>query len=68
MIERELTEAETKQVYKEICDAKLEPVHTDYDRKSSDLYYKHNGKTYRLVYDNSCDWFCDIAYEGDYNV
>jgi len=66
MIERELDQAETQQVYKEICDARLEPVHIDYDRKSADVFHTLNGKTYRLIYDNSCDWFCDIIYEGAY--
>ena len=68
MIERELDQAETKAVYKEICDAKLEPVHIDYDRKSADVFHILNGKTYRLIYDQSCDWFCDIIYEGDYKL
>lgn len=68
MIERELNEVETRDIYQRITDAKLEPVHIDYDRKSADVFYILDGKTYRLIYDNSCDWFCDIIYEGDYKL
>ena len=68
MIERELNEVETQAVYKAICDAKLEPVHIDYDRKSADVFHVLNGKTYRLIYDQSCDWFCDIIYEAPYDL
>ena len=66
MIERELSADEIKHVYKQISDAKLEPFDIEYDRKSSDFYYELNGKQYRLIYDGSGDWFCDIIYEGNY--
>ena len=66
MVENELNAEETKQIYKKICDARLQPYHVEYDRKSSDHYYELDGKKYRLVFDGAGDWFCDIIYQGDY--
>lgn len=66
MTEVELSAEETKSVYKQICDAKLEPFNIEYDEDCSEFYYELNGKKYRLIYDRAGDWFCDIIYQGDY--
>ena len=44
----------------------MEPYDIQYESKCAELYYEVAGKKYRLIYDQNCDWFCDIAYEGDY--
>lgn len=64
--ERELDRDETQQVYDKICAAKLKPFSYHYDRKHSEFFYELDGKQYRLIYDPSGDWFCDIIYEGNY--
>ena len=64
--ERELTPAETKAVYDRICELKLKPYDQQVHRKCGELYFDLDGKKYRLIYDQSFDWFCDIAYEGTY--
>ena len=66
MKERLLSDEETKSIYKRIDELGLEPYDEDIDRKSSELYYELEGKKYRLIYTPNLDWFCDIAYEGDY--
>ena len=66
MNERLLSAEETKSIYKRIDELGLEPYDEDIDRKSSELYYELEGKKYRLIYTPNLDWFCDIAYEGDY--
>lgn len=66
MRERELNAEETAAIYKIVCDNDIEPYNSYRESKCTDLYYNINGKKYRLVYDAQCDWFCDIAYEGDY--
>lgn len=66
MIERELTAEETKRLYDKICQERLEPYTTEHDRKSADAFYLVEGKKYRLIYTPDLDWFCDIAYEGNY--
>jgi hypothetical protein len=66
MNERLLSDEETKSIYKKIDELGLKPYDIDTDRKSSELYYELDGKKYRLVYTPDLDWFCDIAYEGDY--
>jgi hypothetical protein len=64
--ERLLSAEETKSIYKKIDELGLQPYDEDIDRKSSELYYELEGKKYRLIYTPNLDWFCDIAYEGDY--
>ena len=66
MKERLLSDEETKSIYKRIDELGLEPYDEDIDCKSSELYYELEGKKYRLIYTPNLDWFCDIAYEGDY--
>ena len=66
MNERLLSAEETKSIYKKIDELGLQPYDEDIDRKSSELYYELEGKKYRLIYTPNLDWFCDIAYEGDY--
>ena len=57
----ELSPEETKRVYNAVCD--LEPTKIERERKCAMVYHVLEGKTYALVYDQSCDWFCDVAYE-----
>jgi hypothetical protein len=64
--ERELDEVETKSVYKKICEQKLKPFDEQNEDKCKEFYYELDGKQYRLIYDQSGDWFCDIIYEGAY--
>jgi hypothetical protein len=64
--ERLLSAEETKSIYKKIDELGLQPYDEDIDRKSSELYYELEGKKYRLIFTPDFDWFCDIAYEGDY--
>ena len=66
MNERQLSAEETRAIYETINKLNLKPYDEDIDRKSSDLYYELEGKKYRLIYTPDLDWFCDIAYEGDY--
>ena len=66
MNERLLSAEETKSIYKKIDELGLQPYDEDIDRKSSELYYELEGKKYRLIFTPDFDWFCDIAYEGDY--
>lgn len=64
MIERELSHDETKVIYNMAYG--MEPYKIEYEKDCSELYYNIAGKKYRLIYDRECDWFLDIAYEGDY--
>ena len=66
MIERQLSAEETRAIYETINKLNLKPYDGEMNRKSSDLYYELEGKKYRLIYTPDLDWFCDIAYEGDY--
>lgn len=66
MIEHKLSQEETKQVYQEICNLKLNPFNENVDKKYSEFYYELNGNQYRLIYDQGGDWFCDIIYQGNY--
>jgi len=66
MIERELTAAETAAIYKAIDDRNIQPFFQFAEGKSGELYYKVDDKQYRLIYTPDFDWFCDIAYEGEY--
>lgn len=64
--EVQLTAEETQAIYETINKLNLEPYDGEMTRKSSELYYELEGKKYRLIYTPDLDWFCDIAYEGDY--
>ena len=64
MQERELNKEETKAIYEKTRN--LEPYEIEYEDQCAELYYEIEGKKYRLIYDQDCNWFCDIAYEGDY--
>ena len=66
MNERQLSAEETRAIYETINKLNLKPYDGEMTRKSSDLYYELEGKKYRLIYTPDLDWFCDIAYEGDY--
>ena len=66
MNERQLSAEETRAIYETINKLNLKPYDGEMNRKSSDLYYELEGKKYRLIYTPDLDWFCDIAYEGDY--
>ena len=66
MSERQLSAEETRAIYETINKLNLKPYDGEMNRKSSDLYYELEGKKYRLIYTPDLDWFCDIAYEGDY--
>ena len=66
MNERQLSAEETRAIYETINKLNLKPYDGEMHRKSSDLYYELEGKKYRLIYTPDLDWFCDIAYEGDY--
>ena len=66
MNERQLSAEETQAIYETINKLNLKPYDGEMNRKSSDLYYELEGKKYRLIYTPDLDWFCDIAYEGDY--
>lgn len=66
MVERLLSTEETTEIYNKINKLGLKSFKMDNDRKSSELYYELEGKKYRLIYTPDLDWFCDIAYEGDY--
>ena len=66
MDERQLSAEETRAIYETINKLNLKPYDGEMNRKSSDLYYELEGKKYRLIYTPDLDWFCDIAYEGDY--
>jgi len=64
--ERLLSAEETTSIYKKIDELRLKPYTVETERKSGELYYELEGKKYRLIYTPDLDWFCDIAYEGDY--
>ena len=64
--EVQLSAEETQTIYETINKLNLKPYDGEMNRKSSDLYYELEGKKYRLIYTPDLDWFCDIAYEGDY--
>jgi hypothetical protein len=66
MSERQLSAEETQAIYETINKLNLKPYDGEMNRKSSELYYELEGKKYRLIYTPDLDWFCDIAYEGDY--
>lgn len=66
--ERELDAQEVEEVYAAICNAKLKPVDIYREAKFSEFMYELNGKLYRLVYDPSGDYFCDIIFEEDLPV
>ena len=66
MNERQLSAEETRAIYETINKLNLKPYDGEMNRKSSELYYELEGKKYRLIYTPDLDWFCDIAYEGDY--
>lgn len=66
MNERQLSAEETRAIYETINKLNLKPYDGEMHRKGSELYYELEGKKYRLIYTPDLDWFCDIAYEGDY--
>ena len=66
MDERLLSPEETTEIYNKINVMKIKPFDNHYSGDSSELYYELDGKKYRLIYTPDLDWFCDIAYEGDY--
>lgn len=45
---------------------KLKPFDEQYTKDCAEFYYHLDGKQYRLIYDHSGDYFCDIIYEGKY--
>lgn len=66
MTEIELNAEETAIVYKQVCDLKLKPFDVQTEEDFTEIYYHLNGKQYRLIYDRSGDYFCDIIYVGNY--
>lgn len=68
MEQRELSGHEVAQIYKQICDLKLEPVDIIYEHKFSEQIYNLDGKQYSLVFDREGEWFCDIIYEESVSV
>ena len=64
--ERELDVEETKAVYNKISELKLKPFDIQREDKCKEFFYELDGKQYRLIYDVTGDWFCDIIYEGNY--
>lgn len=66
MTERELSQSEVKEIYNRICSEKIPEFDVEYTSESTEFYYELDGKQYRLIYDRSADWFCDIIYEGEY--
>ena len=66
MKERLLSDEETKTIYETINKLNLKPYDEMVEDKCGELYYAVEGKKYRLIFTPDFDWFCDIAYEGDY--
>jgi len=64
--EVELSKEETKEIYEKINKLNLQPYDEMVQRNSGTFYYEVDGKKYRLIFTPDFDWFCDIAYEGDY--
>ena len=66
MNERELSAEEAAVLYERINTEGIRPFQTEVEDKCGELYYEVAGKKYRLIFTPDFDWFCDIAYEGDY--
>lgn len=67
MHKRQLNAEETKLIYDQINnDRSLEPFRIEREKMATLLYYKFNDKEYALMYDCSCDHFCNVVYEGQY--
>lgn len=64
--EVQLSAEETKTIYETINKLNLKPYDEMVEDKCGELYYAVEGKKYRLIFTPDFDWFCDIAYEGDY--
>lgn len=68
MKERELSTAEAMEIHDCICELNLKPLRKEREDKCGELFYLLDDKQYRLIYDLNFDYFCDIAYEGDYGL
>ena len=66
MKERQLSAEETQVLYDRITNGRIRPFQKVGEDKCGVLYYAVEGKKYRLIFTPDFDWFCDIAYEGDY--
>ena len=61
-----LSAEESAVIYERVQADGIRPFQTVRDGKCAELYYEVAGKKYRLIFTPDFDWFCDIAYEGDY--
>jgi hypothetical protein len=63
MIERELSTEEANEINDRVDRENIEPFRgPEYDKHGFDLYFRVDGKVYRLVYDRET-YFTEIGYE-----
>lgn len=64
--EVQLSSADAATLYERVQADKIRPFRTVHDSKCAELYYEFQGFKYRLIFTPDFDWFCDIAYVGEY--
>ena len=67
-LERKLSAAETNEIYSKINVQRIKEFKIERESKCMELYFEVDSKQYRLIFDSTGDWFCDIAYEGAYKI